>query len=511
MSKSLRLVLGDQLNYHHSWLDEPADSNIFIMMEIKPEATYVKHHIQKLIGFFAAMRSYHDHLENKGFKVIYYQLSDTSNAHSFEKNIQKAIEEGDFDHFYYQEPDEYRLDEELKALTKRLSIPSECCSSEHFLTDRGDLEKFFKGKKTYLMESFYRDMRKKFDVLMNGTQPEGEKWNYDHENRKKLPKGHEVKDANLNFTNLTDIEGEINKMGISSIGSVAASRFIWPVSRRKALNVLEYFLDELFENYGKYQDAMDTEHKFIYHSRISFALNTKMLHPLEVIQAAEKKWKESDDALELSAVEGFIRQILGWREYMRGVYWAKMPQYSEENFFKHERKLPAMYWTGETKMNCLKHAISQSLSDAYAHHIQRLMITGNFALLMHTHPDEVDEWYLGIYIDAIEWVEITNTRGMSQWADGGLLATKPYISSANYIHKMSNYCTSCHYDKAKKYGDKACPFNSLYWYFFETHRDKLKKNARVAMMYNTLDRMKPDEKEKIFKQAEAYLDKRDEL
>jgi len=258
-------------------------------------------------------------------------------------------------------------------------------------------------------------------------------------------------------------------------------------------------------HFGQYQDAMTTWDPFLFHSRLSFSLNTKMISPLEVVRKVETYWESHQDEVSISQVEGFVRQIIGWREYMRGIYWAKMPEFAELNFFGHERPLPSWYWTGNTKMNCLSKSISQSLEHAYAHHIQRLMVTGNFALLAGIDPAALDEWYLGIYIDAIEWVEITNTRGMSQFADGGIVGTKPYVSSANYIQKMSNYCGQCAYDAKKKTGHGACPFNSLYWNFYEVNRSKLQKNPRIGMAYRTLDKM--SNKKELLAQAAEYLDK----
>lgn len=246
---------------------------------------------------------------------------------------------------------------------------------------------------------------------------------------------------------------------------------------------------------------MTDRHYLLFHSKLSFAMNVKLLSPLEVCQASIQHWEEHQDDIEIAQIEGFVRQIIGWREYMRGVYWAQMPDYAEKNFFEHDAKLPSWYWTGDTKMKCLQHAIGQSLEHAYAHHIQRLMVTGNFALLIGVHPDEVDQWYLGIYIDALQWVEITNTRGMSQYADGGLLATKPYVASANYMNKMSDYCKNCHYNHRKKTEDDACPFNTLYWDFMDRHRDKLENNARIGMAYRTWDRYDDDQKEDILRKA----------
>ena len=277
------------------------------------------------------------------------------------------------------------------------------------------------------------------------------------------------------------------------------------------MDLLDFFVRHCLPHFGTFQDAMTPEFWSLYHSRLSFSINTKMLSPLEVVEAAITHWKSHPDKIDIAQIEGFVRQIIGWREYMRGIYWAKMPEFAAMNFFNHQRKLPQWFWTGDTKMHCLKHSIKQSLQFAYAHHIQRLMVTGNFALLAGIHPDEVDQWYLGIYIDAIEWVEITNTRGMSQFADGGIVGTKPYVSSANYMDKMSHYCGNCYYNKKEKMGAKACPFNSLYWHFYDRHEDLLSKNPRIGMAYRNLARMDGEKKAAILETAERYLENIEEL
>ncbi|MBT8256356.1 MAG: cryptochrome/photolyase family protein, partial [Bacteroidia bacterium] len=281
----------------------------------------------------------------------------------------------------------------------------------------------------------------------------------------------------------------LQDMKVKTIGSIKEDAFEWPTSRKESLEVLEYFCEHLLVHFGDFQDAMDPQEIFLFHSRLSFALNSKMISPLEVITKVIEHWRTNKDEIDISQVEGFVRQILGWREYMRGMYWQQMPDYRDLNVLENSNPLPNFYWSGNTKMNCLKHAIGQSLDKAYAHHIQRLMVTGNFALLTQCDPDEVDAWYLGIYIDAIEWVEITNTRGMSQWADGGLIATKPYVSSGSYINKMSNYCGGCSYKVSKKTGDDACPFNSLYWNFLSEKRSHFEDNRRMNMMLSMLDKM----------------------
>ncbi len=508
--KTLRLVLGDQLNAKHSWYKERDQHVTYLMAEMHEEATYATHHIQKIAGFFLAMRTFAKALEAAGHEVCYFRLDDMQNESSFPTLISKLIEQEGFERFEYQLPDEYRLDQALSGLAEKLNIPVAVCDTEHFLTDRGFLEEFFKGKKQFLMESFYRAMRKKYGVLMEGNQPVSGKWNYDAENRKKMPDSVEVPRALTFSHDVTEIVTTINGQGIQTIGEIQPKRFIWPKNRKESLELLDFFVKQCLPDFGTYQDAMTTRDWSLFHSRLSFSLNTKMLHPLEVVEKAVEAY-ESGAGISLSQIEGFVRQIIGWREYMRGIYWMHMPEYRDLNFFSHERKLPDWYWTGETDMACLKHAISQSLEYGYAHHIQRLMVTGNFALLAGIHPDEVDAWYLGIYIDALEWVEITNTRGMSQFADGGIVGTKPYVSSASYMHKMSHYCVGCKYDHKKKTGKDACPFNSLYWHFYDRHRDKLAKNPRIGMMYRTWDKMDPAKRADYLNQAEFYLSKLNEL
>jgi deoxyribodipyrimidine photolyase-related protein len=354
-------------------------------------------------------------------------------------------------------------------------------------------------------------MLKEHDILMDGKDPVGGKWNYDQDNRNKYKGEVPIPPAYSYKQDVEEVVGDIEKAGIKTIGEIDPQKFHWPIDRKQALQFARYFCRELLPFFGTYQDAMHTEEKFLFHSRISFALNSKLISPKELVEKVEEAWEQNSDAINIAQVEGFIRQVIGWREYMRGIYWAKMPDYAKMNFFEHDRKLPAFYWTGETKMKCMEKSIKQSLSDAYAHHIQRLMVTGNFALLNMTDPAEVDKWYLGIYIDAIEWVEITNTRGMSQYADGGVVGSKPYLASANYMHKMSNYCSNCYYDHKKKVGEKACPFNSLYWNFYNVHRDKLEKNQRIAMMYRTWDKKSTTDKDELLTQAEYYLKHIDDL
>lgn len=508
--KTLRLILGDQLHRKHSWFRSVDQKVAYVMMEIRPETDYVMHHIQKLLGVLGAMRRFADELTQHGHKVIHIKLNDKDNRHDFAKNLHAIIEQHEIKSFQYQAPDEYRVDVVLKIFCENLNIPHQMVSSEHFLTRRDELSAFF-GKKNFLMESFYRNMRKEHNILMENGKPAGGQWNYDAKNRKRYD-GSTPIPAPIEFeNNLNDVFDDLQKSGVKHFGNADPAKYPYPVDRKQAMEVLSYFVNNLLPYFGAFQDAMTTQSQTLFHARISFALNTKMLHPGEVVNSAVKAWKNRGDEIGIEQVEGFVRQIIGWREYVRGVYWAKMPDYANMNFFGHKSKLPDFFWTGKTRMNCMKHAIGQSLDKAYAHHIQRLMVTGNFALLAQIHPNEVDAWYLGVYIDAFEWVEITNTRGMSQYADGGIMASKPYVSSANYINNMSNYCKSCFYDHKKRTGEKACPFNSLFWNFHLKNEDKLRSNPRIGMVYRNLDKMSGEDKAEIMLQAEKYLNNLEEL
>ena len=509
MAHTLRLILGDQLNSQHSWFTSTDPDVSYLMMEMRQETDYVNHHIQKVVGFFLAMRQFAKELQQQGHRVISLRLDDPDNQQSLAAQLPLLIENEGITRFEYQLPDEFRLDQLLQSTCASLGIPCQAVDTEHFLTSREFLNDFFKGKKTFLMETFYREMRKKYQVLMDGKEPITGQWNYDQDNRQSLKDKSLLKNAYTHRKQVHELCAMLEKSGIKTIGNIDAEQFPWPTSRQESLEVLAYFCEELLEHFGAYQDALTTWDPFLFHSRLSFSLNSKMLSPLEVVQAVEAHWMANQHKVGIAQVEGFIRQILGWREYMRGIYWAKMPEFAQLNFFGHERKLPHWFWTGKTKMNCLSQSIGQSLDLGYAHHIQRLMVTGNFALLAGIHPDEVDQWYLGIYIDAIEWVEITNTRGMSQFADGGIVGTKPYVSSANYIKKQGNYCSSCAYQADKKTGEGSCPFNSLYWHFHARNRELLEKNPRIGMVYRTWDKM--GNQQELLDQAEYYLDRLEEL
>lgn len=514
-ARELRLVLGDQLNASHSWFALTNPQVLYVMCELRSETDYAPHHIQKVVAFFMAMRLFSEELLAAGHRVHYVRLDDEANTGAFADELWRIREATGATAWSWQLPDEWRLDAQMQEIAQQWTakgFQANAVDSEHFLTKRTDLAVHFAGKKTYLMESFYRMMRRKFNVLMEpGDSPSGGEWNYDATNRKKLPKGHVPPHPMLFDRDAKEVVDMLTEQGVQTVGEIDTRSLGWPVTRAECLALLDHFIAEQLPRFGDFQDAMTLDSWAVYHSRLSFGMNVKLISPWEVIQAIEGCWRENPDHADITQIEGFIRQILGWREYMRGIYWAKMPDYAQLNFFGHERKLPRWFWTGETNMACLRHAIRQTLDHAYAHHIQRLMVTGNFALLAGIHPDEVDAWYLGVYIDAIEWVEMPNARGMSQFADGGIVGTKPYVASANYMKKMGPYCSGCRYQAKEKTGPDSCPLNSLYWQFYDRNRDRLVRNPRIGMAYRTWDKMDAQKRAEILETAANHLENLESL
>ena len=507
---TLRLILGDQLNQQHHWFKRADDDVLYVLMEIRQETDYVRHHAQKVIAIFAAMREMARQLKAQHHRVCYIKIDDKANQQSLTRNLDRLIHDYGIKRFEFQAPDEWRLDQQLDEYAENLSIDTQKVDTDHFLTKRSHVASCFKEGKRWLMEQFYRRMRQKYQVLLDAHgKPCGGKWNYDHDNRKAWSgKPHEPEDKRPEHDHQA-LWKSIQHAGVDCFGEPQAKQMRWPINRKEALSQLETFVTDALPHFGDYQDAMSSRARHLFHSQLSFALNVKLISPKEVIERVERAYREEDAPL--AAVEGYIRQILGWREYIRGVYWHHMPGYVDHNTFGHDTPLPRWYWDGKTRMRCLSEAITQSLEEAHAHHIQRLMITGNFALLAGIDPKAVHQWYLGIYIDAFEWVELPNTLGMSQFADGGLMATKPYISSAAYIDRMSDYCKECHYKKKERTGERACPFNALYWDFYARHRDKLGKNPRMRMMYRQLDRMDDQKQHDLQEQAARLRAHIDEL
>ena len=489
---TLRLLLGDQLNPRHSWFATQDEGVVYVLMEVRQETDYVLHHAQKILALFAAMRAMARQLREAGHRVRYVAIDDASNRQSIPANLAALMAHYGAEALQYQHPDEWRLDAQLRAWGTAQSFGVQAVDSEHFYTRRTELAEVFQGRKQWLMEHFYRRMRQRHGVLVDAAgEPEGGQWNYDHDNRKPWPGTGDAPALPPDARPTHDHGGlwaTIEAAGFESFGAPEATRLRWPLHRAEALAWLDHFIDSTLPHFGAFEDAMHTRGTRLFHSLLSFALNTKMLGPREVVERAQAAYHAG--AAPLPAVEGFIRQILGWREYVRGIYWSHMPGYGERNAFGHSAALPQWFWTGDTRMRCMQHAVGQSLQGAYAHHIQRLMVIGNFALLAGLDPAAVHRWYLGVYIDAFEWVELPNTVGMSQFADGGLLATKPYVSSAAYIDRMSDYCSGCHYDKKQKLGDRACPYNALYWDFFARNEGMLGRNSRLGMVYRQLQTMR---------------------
>ena len=493
MTKTLRLILGDQLSHNVSSLkDIDPENDTILMCEVWDEATYVKHHKKKIAFLFSAMRHFAEELKEKGYNVHYTKLDDKNNNGSFKGEIERAIKEHDIDEVITTFPGEYRVWQDMMSWEDDFDVDVDIKDDDRFLCTPEEFKDWAQDRKQLRMEYFYREQRKKYNILLDEDgKPEGGEWNYDSENRKPPKEGLNVPptyQANIDDTTQNCIDLVANKFP-DHFGDLEP--FYFAVTRDQALYALNKFIDERLNNFGAYQDAMVQGEPWMYHSHISFYLNCGLLTPLECIQKAEEAYKNG--TAPLNSVEGFIRQILGWREYIRGIYWMKMPDYKEENFLEAKRNLPDFFWTGNTQMNCLRQCISETKENAYAHHIQRLMIMGNFSLIAGLSPEEVNEWYLIVYADAYEWVELPNVTGMILFADGGVLASKPYAASGAYVNRMSDYCKGCKYSVTKKNGDKACPFNYLYWNFMIENEDKLKGNPRLNMSYNTLNKMN-DEK-----------------
>ena len=491
---NLILILGDQLNLSSAAFDGfDRDHDVIWMAEASSEAVAVWNHKARIAIFLSAMRHFRDELKRRGFKVDYYQ-----NEASFSSALTKAVKKHKPAKLIVVEPGEHRVVEELR----RSPVPIEVREDRHFMASVADFRGHADGRKQLRMEYFYREMRRRYGILMDRDKPMGGEWNYDAENRGGFPKaGPGALPAPLEFAPdpltqsvIAFVEGEY----AGHPGSLNA--FNWPVTAAQAKLALDDFIENRLPHFGTYQDAMWTDEPWLYHARISSSLNLKLLDPREACAAAEDAYVRG--AAPLAAVEGFIRQILGWREYVRGIYWLHMPAYVDKNAMGAVAPLPQFYWTGDTSMECLRQAIGQTLQHGYAHHIQRLMVTGLFTLLLGVDPKRVHEWYLAVYIDAVEWVELPNTLGMSQFADGGIMASKPYVASGKYIQRMSNYCANCRYDPAESVGETACPFTTLYWDYLMRHETKLKNVGRMDMQLRNLIRIEPAKKAAIQAQAE---------
>ncbi|GAA5077070.1 cryptochrome/photolyase family protein [Roseibacterium beibuensis] len=498
----LILVLGDQLSPELSALAEADKSrDVVVMAEVADEASYVPHHPKKIAFLFAAMRKFAAQLREDGWQVRYTRLDDAGNTGSIPGELLRRAEDTGAKEVLATEPGEFRL---IAAL-EECPIPVHQFPDTRFLASHTEFEEWAEGRKDLRMEWFYREMRRKTGLLMDGDKPEGGKWNYDHNNRKPAPDKITF-GGPMQFTPDDTVEEVLDLVERRFDNNFGTLRPFWfATDRGQARQALSHFIRNALPDFGDYQDAMLVENRFLYHSVISMYLNAGLLTWQEICEAAEDAYKNGDAPL--NAVEGFIRQIIGWREYMRGIHFREGPDYTRRNWLNHQRKLPGFYWDAQTDMLCVAKAVEQTRDEAYAHHIQRLMVTGNFALLAGIDPHEVHEWYLAVYADAYEWVEAPNVIGMSQFADGGIVGSKPYVSGGNYINKMSNYCKGCAYDVATKTGEKACPFNYLFWAFLHRHRDRFGKNPRMAQMYRTWSRMSDEKRQATLDSAEAFLDR----
>lgn len=505
MMRKLVLVLGDQLDHDSSALDgfDPAQDHI-LMVEARGEGERVWSHKARTVLFLSAMRHFAAALRGRGWPVTYHALDDAPQGGLVEL-IAHHVAALQPQTLVCVEPGEYWLEAALRGVAEQAECGLELRLDTHFIVSRADFMRWAKGYKQLRMEFFYRHVRKQTGILMEGVEPAGGEWNYDADNRSSFGrKGPGLVPAHLGFTpdDVTrEVMDAVRRHFPDNPGSV--DDFDWPVTREQALAALGDFVEHRLELFGRYQDAMWAGEAFLYHARISAALNLKLLDPREVAETAVAAWRSGRAGL--ASVEGFVRQIIGWREFIRGVYWLEMPGLAAANHFGHARDLPRWFWTGDTHMACQRDAITQTLRYGYAHHIQRLMVTGLFSLLAEIDPRQVAHWYLAVYVDAVEWVELPNVAGMALYANGGRFTSKPYAASGAYIQRMSNHCSGCRYDPAKKTGDDACPLTTLYWHFLDRHEAELGGSPRTALMVKNLQRLSGEERAMVRAQAASLL------
>jgi deoxyribodipyrimidine photolyase-related protein len=499
--RTLRLVLGDQCSERLAALRDLAAGDVVLMAEVAGECTYVRHHPKKIALVLSAMRHFADQLRGRGVHVDYVALDAAGNTQTLRGEMLRAVWRHRADAVVVTEPGEWRLLSDMRGWHEAAGVPVDIRDDTRFLCGIAQFRDWAAGRRGLRLEFFYRDMRRRHGVLLDAAGgPEGGRWNFDAENRKKLPAGMALPRAPRFAPDATTraVMALVAQRFGAHFGRL--DDFALPVTRAEARAALDDFLRERLAQFGDWQDAMQAGEATLFHSLVSTSLNLGLLEPLEICRAAEAAYRAG--AAPLNAVEGFIRQILGWREFVRGIYWLHMPEYARLNALGATRKLPWLYWGGETRMFCMAEAVRQTRENAYAHHIQRLMITGNFALLAGLHPDQVDEWYMVVYADAYEWVEMPNTRGMALYADGGIVGSKPYAASGAYINRMSDYCGQCRYDVKTKLGPDACPFNALYWDFMIRNQETLGGNMRMAMPYKNLERMSADDRAAVRAEAE---------
>jgi deoxyribodipyrimidine photolyase-related protein len=502
-TRNLVLVFGDQLDSGSAAFDGfDTGEDAILMMEVKEEATYIPQHKIRLVFFFSAMRHFADDLKARGYTIYYVALDDPNNRGSFGAQIKRWVHKLRPKRIICVRPGDFRVLKSLQKTAKNLNCELDVRSDRHFISTVNDFKAFAKGRKSLLLETFYRKMRRDNDILMKDKDPVAGKWNFDKDNRgvfgKKGPP--KIKPPRSFHPDQTtrDVIKLVQRELPDSPGRL--EDFDYPVTHEQALAAWRDFVKHRLEHFGTYQDAMVTGHPYLYHSRLSCVLNLHLLDPRKVIDGAVQAYRDKN--VPINSVEGFVRQILGWREFVRGVYWLKMPGYAEMNALQADLPMPAFMWTAETDMNCIDMCIRQLIDHAYAHHIQRLMVMGLFALLLGVRPYEVHQWHLSMYADAIDWVSLPNVMGMSQYGDGGIIATKPYAASGSYIDRMSDYCAGCIYNPKESARENACPFTTLYWDFLSRNQKRLRKNPRMGLQFRNLDRKSDSDLNKIRKKAD---------
>jgi deoxyribodipyrimidine photolyase-related protein len=502
--RTLVIVLGDQLDMEASAFDgfDPAQDAVW-MAEVPQESTHVWSGKQRIALFLSAMRHFAQALRAAGRPLHYTLMEAADNRGSLAAELQAALATLTPQRVVMTAPGDWRVWQSLKAVVAGAGLALEVCEDRHFYTTVREFAAHAKGRKSLRLEYFYRELRQRHGVLMEGDKPAGGQWNFDADNREAFGKegpGALPPRATLEPDGITrEVIAMVNQRFAQHPGTLDS--FAWPVTREQALVALERFIAQRLPLFGRYEDALWPGEPWLYHSQLSAALNLKLLGAREVVQAAQAAWRAG--LVPLQSAEGFIRQILGWREYVRGIYWTQMPGYAGLNALDAEHDLPNWYWTGRTDMACLRDALTQTLEHGYAHHIQRLMVTGLFALMFGVRPQQVHEWYLAVYVDAVEWVELPNTLGMSQFGDGGLMASKPYVATGKYIQRMGGGCAGCKYDPALREGERACPYTTLYWDFLMRHEALLSKNARMALQVKNLARLSDADRQAVKLRADA--------
>ncbi|MEO1225497.1 MAG: cryptochrome/photolyase family protein [Pseudomonadota bacterium] len=503
-ARHLVLVLGDQLDARSAAFDDfDPKIDAVLMMEVADEATYIPQHRIRLALFFSAMRHFRRVLEERGFTVHYVTLEDEDNRDTFAAEIDRWVRLTRPERLVVAEPGDYRVEQAIRTAARTLSVPLDVRADRHFMCGPDTFRGHAEGRRSLRLETFYRDMRRRHDVLMAGNDPEGGQWNFDKDNREAFgasgPGPIRAPQAFHPDATTREVMAMVERRFANSPGRLDG--FDYPVTRVQASAALRDFVEHRLPSFGRYQDAMVSGQPYLYHARLSCVLNLHLLDPREAIEVAIDAYRAGHAPL--NSVEGFVRQILGWREYVRGIYWLKMPAYADLNALDADLPMPALMWTGDTEMNCLRQAVGQLVDHAYAHHIQRLMVLGLFAMLLGVHPYEVHRWHMSMYADAIDWVSLPNVLGMSQYGDGGIVGSKPYAASGNYINKMSDYCADCRFDPKKATGDDACPFTTLYWNFLDRNRQRIAGVRHMGYQLKNLDRKDDAECRGIRRQADA--------